>query len=115
LRHRPGVRHSGHDDDTKEEEPMTSKVLPVMTDRMNIYDRLLTERKFPGLRRFIEDRYAGGRGKSWDDITLDLRDALRGTDYEPPRESVIQMAMRFGIITERPKGQARVRRRQTSG
>lgn len=94
---------------------MPEKTMPVMTDRMNIYDRLLRERRHPGLRQFIETRYADGRGKSWDDITLDLRDALRGTDYEPPRESVIQMALRFGIITDRPKGQARVRRRQTSG
>jgi hypothetical protein len=86
---------------------------PAMTDRMVILDTLLRERAGESLQDFIASRWLQGNGKSWDRIAEEMRLKLEGTGYEPPRESVIQYAIRFGIIPTRPQGQARRRRRTT--
>jgi hypothetical protein len=87
---------------------------PAMTDRMVILDTLLRERAGESLQDFIASRWLQGNGKSWDRIAEEMRLKLEGTGYEPPRESVIQYAIRFGIIPTRPKGQARRRSRRTT-
>ena len=86
----------------------------VMTDRMTIYDGLLRQRHDTTLREFLASRWQDGAGKAWDDIALELRAALKDSPYEPPRQSVIDMAVRLGIYTDRPKGMARLRRRRTT-
>jgi hypothetical protein len=81
------------------------------TDRMVIINGLLAERSSTTLRDFLAERWRDGRGMSWDRVASELRVALDGTGYQPPRETVIKYALRYGVITERPTGQARVRRR----
>jgi hypothetical protein len=83
---------------------------PVMTDRMKQYDAAL-QKQDTTLHEFIATRHAADQ--SWGEIAKALREAVNaeGDGYVIVHESVIRMAQRLGIITGRPKGNARRRRR----
>lgn len=88
---------------------------PAMTDRMRQYEALLREHGATGnapLRDFIAERYA--RNRAWKEIARELREAIGDSTYVVSHESVIHMALRLGIIAERPRGKARARRRSGS-
>jgi hypothetical protein len=72
---------------------------PPMTERMVVLDAKLRELTGVGLRDFLSHRWE--RGDSWDDIALDLRHVLRDTPYGASGESLVQYALRLGVISER--------------
>ncbi len=90
------------------------RIKAAETDRMRLIDAELRKRANVSFRDYLTEAWDEGKGHSWDRITSDLRLQLEGTPYDAtPRETVIQYALRYGVIAERPKGMARVRRRPT--